>query len=65
MALKEYSRIQKLHSKLLVLLYIFPSNSVRMHFQSSYFLKSAMYETELQKKKTWKEWNGRFSNKII
>lgn len=51
MALKEYSRIQKLHSKLLVLLYIFPSNSVRMHFQSSYFLNAAMYETELQKKK--------------
>lgn len=51
MALKEYSRIQKLHSKLLVLLYIFPSNSVRMHFQSSYFLNAAMYETELQKKR--------------
>lgn len=64
MALKEYSRIQKLHSKILVLLYILPSNSVRMHLQSSYFLNAAMYETEL-KKKTWKEWDGRFSNKII
>lgn len=50
MALKEYSRIQKLHSKLLVLLHILPSNSVRMHLQSSYFLNGAMYETELKKK---------------
>lgn len=49
MALKEYSRIQKLHSKLLVL-YILPSNSVRMHLQSSNFLNAAMYETELKKK---------------
>lgn len=61
-ALKEYSRSQKLHFKLLVLRYTLFSNSVRIYLQSSYFHNGAMCKTELEKKRLWR---GRMGESLI